>query len=294
MKVVLTCCLLFALLVPAAAQAAPDRTPPTTPTGLRVVSVTEDSVTLRWNASTDNSGRIQRYVVNGIYHDGSSTTKTMTGLVPNYSVTYRVVAVDAAGNSSAPSAPLTATTARDTTAPTAVTGLRVTGVTPSSVSLAWNAAYDRWSLSYVLSDGSTASATSATVRGLAPGSTHTFSVRARDTAGNLRAVSNAVTVTLPSTDDTTAPAPPSNLTATDARDNCGGNLLTWTQPEAGLDYQIFLGSALYARVSGTGFAYLYTLSGTNTWTVVAVDAAGNRSAPSNPATVTVVADVDLC
>ena len=154
---------------PRAAQAARDRTPPSVPTGLRVVSVTEDSVTLRWNASTDNSGRIQRYVVNGIYHDGASTTKTMTGLVPDYSVTYRVVAVDAAGNSSAPSAPLTATTARDTTAPTAVTGLRVTGVTPSSVSLAWNAASDRWSLSYLLSDGSTASGTSATVRGLAPG-----------------------------------------------------------------------------------------------------------------------------
>jgi hypothetical protein len=28
--------------------------------------------------------------------------------------------------------------------------------------------------------------------------------------------------------------------------------------------------------------------------VVAVDAAGNRSAPSNPATVTVTADADLC
>ena len=31
--------------------------------GLRVVSVTEDSVTLAWNASTDNSGSIHAYVV---------------------------------------------------------------------------------------------------------------------------------------------------------------------------------------------------------------------------------------
>ena len=131
MKVIPLCCALFALLAPAA-QAA-DRTPPSVPTGLRAVSVTEDSITLRWNPSTDNSGRIQRYQVNGIYHDGSSTTKTMTGLVPDYSATYRVVAVDDAGNASAPSAPLTATTAPDTTAPTAVTGLRVTGVTPSTV-----------------------------------------------------------------------------------------------------------------------------------------------------------------
>ena len=94
MKVMLLCCALFGLLAQAA-QAA-DRTPPSVPTGLRVVSATEDSITLRWNPSTDNSGRIQRYQVNGIYHDGSSTTKTMTGLVPNYSVTYRVVAVSGA------------------------------------------------------------------------------------------------------------------------------------------------------------------------------------------------------
>ena len=206
MKLVPVCCALFALLAPAA-QAA-DRTPPSVPTGLRVASVTEDSITLRWNASTDNSGRIQRYVVNGIYHDGSSTTKTMTGLVPGFSVTYRVVAVDAAGNSSAPSAPLVATTAPDTTAPTAVTGLRITGVTPSTVSLAWNAAFDRWSLFYVLSDGSTASGLSTTVRGLAPGSTHTFTVRGRDTSGNTGAASNAVTVTLPASGDVTAPAAP--------------------------------------------------------------------------------------
>jgi hypothetical protein len=77
-------------------------------------------------------------------------------------------------------------------------------------------------------------------------------------------------------------------------DNCGGNILRWSEPEPGLDYEVFLGSRLYARVSGTGFAYLYTDTGTNTWTVVAVDAAGNRSAPSNPATVSVVADVSLC
>jgi hypothetical protein len=46
----------FAVLAPAASAAARDRTPPSTPTNLRVVSVTEDSITIAWNASTDNSG----------------------------------------------------------------------------------------------------------------------------------------------------------------------------------------------------------------------------------------------
>jgi hypothetical protein len=46
-----------AVLAPSA-MAARDRTPPSTPTGLRVVSVTEDSITIAWNKSTDNSGSI--------------------------------------------------------------------------------------------------------------------------------------------------------------------------------------------------------------------------------------------
>ena len=54
--------LAFALITPAAHAAWPpkprDSTPPTVPTGLRVVAATDDSVTVRWNASTDNSGKI--------------------------------------------------------------------------------------------------------------------------------------------------------------------------------------------------------------------------------------------
>jgi 3-hydroxy-3-methylglutaryl CoA synthase len=64
MKVVLGSCaalVAVALMAPSAA-AGPrpprDTTPPSVPTGLRVVSVTEDSITLAWNASTDNSGSI--------------------------------------------------------------------------------------------------------------------------------------------------------------------------------------------------------------------------------------------
>ena len=82
-----------------AAEAAKprDTTPPTVPTGLRVVAATDDSVTVRWNASTDNSGTILRYQVNGIYHAGTSTQKTISFLVPNYTLTVRVQAVDPIG-----------------------------------------------------------------------------------------------------------------------------------------------------------------------------------------------------
>ena len=121
MKLVCATLLAFVLVTPAAhagsAEEAARHDAADRPDGLRVVAATEDSVTVRWNASTDNSGRILRYQVNGVYHEGNSTQKTITGLVPNYTLTVRVLAVDPTENYSALSAPLAATTAPDVTAP---------------------------------------------------------------------------------------------------------------------------------------------------------------------------------
>nr|WP_222108454.1 carbohydrate binding domain-containing protein [Streptomyces cupreus] len=88
----------------------------------------------------------------------------------------------------------------DTQAPTAPTSLRSTGKTSSSVSLAWNASTDNVGVtSYDIYSGSnqvlTVSGTSATVSGLSPSSAYTFTVRARDAAGNASAPSNSVSVT---------------------------------------------------------------------------------------------------
>ena len=151
------------------------------------MSVTDDSVTLRWNASTDNSGTIQRYLVNGIYHEASSLTKTIGFLVPNWTQTYTVIAQDAAGNSSG-TASIVATTAPDVTPPTAPSALRLVSTnSPSSISLAWDKSTDRWAFSYqILMDGAviaSSSSTSTRLRHLPPGTTHTFTVRARDHSG---------------------------------------------------------------------------------------------------------------
>jgi len=84
--------------------------------------------------------------------------------------------------------------------PAVPTGLAVTGVTSSSASLSWTepsssdpaASYD------VYEDGSlaaTTSATSATVTGLASGSTYQFTVAAVDASGNTSAPSAAVAAT---------------------------------------------------------------------------------------------------
>lgn len=99
-------------------------------------------------------------------------------------------------------------TGPDTQPPTVPTNLRVTGTTSSSVSLAWNAATDNVGVTGydVLRSGAaplTVAGTSATVSGLNANTTYSFTVRARDAAGNLSAASSAVSATTPS-----GPPPP--------------------------------------------------------------------------------------
>ncbi|MFF4587248.1 carbohydrate binding domain-containing protein [Streptomyces sp. NPDC001388] len=88
----------------------------------------------------------------------------------------------------------------DTQAPSAPSGLTSTGKTSSSVSLSWNASTDNIGVTaYDIYRGSTqvlsVAGTSATVSGLSPSTGYTFSVKARDAAGNVSASSSPVSVT---------------------------------------------------------------------------------------------------
>ncbi len=95
----------------------PDTEPPTAPAGLGT-TVTDDDVELAWSASTDNAG-VDRYDVHRLADPsdgltaanrvGSTATLSLTDSgVPEGEWHYRVVAVDAAGNESAPSDPASA------------------------------------------------------------------------------------------------------------------------------------------------------------------------------------------
>ncbi|WP_052759728.1 discoidin domain-containing protein [Paenibacillus sp. DMB20] len=100
----------------------------------------------------------------------------------------------------------------DTQAPAAPANLAVTGVTESSVSLSWGASTDNVGVTgYEVYQGTALAAsvtgTSATVSGLSASTAYTFTVKARDAAGNVSAASNAATAT---TNDGTTP-PSGNL-----------------------------------------------------------------------------------
>lgn len=105
----------------------------------------------------------------------------------------------------------------DTTPPTAPSGLTSTGTTSSSVSLRWTAATDNVGVTgyEVLRNGSvvgTTSGTTFTDTGLASGTAFTYTVRARDAAGNLGPASNSVQVS------TQPPGPGDSITVVAAGD----------------------------------------------------------------------------
>ena len=86
-----------------------------------------------------------------------------------------------------------------------------------------------------------------------------------------------------------------------ADDFCGSNVLAWgastdnADPQSAIEYEVYLNGVLrHVTAPGLASAWLYTFEGTNTWTVVAVDRAGNSSGMSNPVTLTVRLDQSLC
>ncbi|MEV4020634.1 fibronectin type III domain-containing protein [Nonomuraea angiospora] len=88
----------------------------------------------------------------------------------------------------------------DTQNPSVPGNLRTTAKTSSSVSLAWDASTDNVGVTgYDVYNGTalatTVTGTTATVSGLAAGTSYTFTVRAHDAAGNSSGPSNAVTET---------------------------------------------------------------------------------------------------
>ena len=190
-----------------------DTTAPTTPTNLTSPSKTTTTIALSWGASTDTGGSgLAGY---NVYRNGAATptaqvtgtTFTDSGLSPNTTYTYTVRARDGAGNLSPNSNQISVTTnsnSTDTTAPTTPTNLTSPSKTASSVSLSWGASTDAGGSGLagynIYRNGAATptaqtSSTSFTDNGLAASTTYTYTVRARDGAGNLSGASNQISVT---------------------------------------------------------------------------------------------------
>lgn len=302
LRALATLVLLSSLLASSPALAAPnlaDRRPPTRPRNLRVTDFTAYSVALAWDPSFDNSGSFT-YFVHVSYGQTWAVSQTQTsfnwnfGLVPANTYSFYVDAVDGAGNRSKRSNIVTQTLLPDTTPPTAPVATLL-DVNPYEVWLEWTASTDDGPyLMYqvYVNDVPNVDAwtsRSAVVHDLTPSTTYNITVRARDFYGNnLSAPSNVLVVTTSAVDpnDTEPPPPPSNLSGTDV--SCGEVWLSWTQsfdnqtPQSGIRYEVYVNDVFDHTVIGTDRTILYaTVNGDNTFTLIAIDAAGNRSTPAH-------------
>src|SRR3989442_8214408 len=125
---------------------------PTAPPSLTAAASTGAySIALAWAAATDDVGvtgyRVERCTgaecsTFTLVATPPGTSYTDTALAPSTSYSYRVKAVDAAGNVSTASAAATASTPPDTTPPSAPTGLTATAASATQISLTWAASTD--------------------------------------------------------------------------------------------------------------------------------------------------------
>src|SRR5215213_4490889 len=199
-----------------------DTTPPTAPTNLHATSVGQTSLTLAWDASTDNSGSFS-YSVNkdgqGFAVPQGQTTFTVDWLSAGRTYTFYVTAVDRSLNTSGQSNVVMVTTLADTAAPPAPS---LTGLArgPAQVRLTWNRVVDDTStfVTYrVFANGARVTqhlnwygATDLVIRHLTPSTTYMFTVQAVDESGNT-SMSNAVTLTTEASTDVMPPSAPTNL-----------------------------------------------------------------------------------
>jgi hypothetical protein len=173
----------------------------------------------------------------------------------------------------------------------------------SQVALTWTRSTDDitwWTLGYrIFADGVPVTAhvnwygeRSVILRHLTPATTYTFAVEANDFNGNTK-MSNAVTLTTEATTDVTPPSAPTNVRIVDSF-GCPEFFVGWTQstddtdPQYAIEYEIYVNGVLSPLPVSAGvdqdFVYA-TDSGANTFTVKAVDRAGNTSEASNGVTV---------
>lgn len=270
---------------------------PTNPKNLKVNDVSSDSVSLSWEAATDNVG-VMGYLV---YRDnqliqtvtGADLAYTDNGLTEDTTYTYEVRAVDQAGNVSVASNAVTARTKLASSSPPAVPlNLKVTSVTTDSVSLSWESATDSIDvIGYIIYRDNQliqgvigAEEVAYTDIGLMEDTMYTYQVRAVDQAGNISEMSNTVTARTKPTEEILPPAAPLNLRIDDVTTNSVS--LSWQEAIDNVDvasYNVYRDDQLVQTLTGTDLTYI----------VKAVDPSGNLSEASNAVTARTKSAEDL-
>lgn len=292
-----TNCASFVLLfaTATAVEAARDRRSPTRPTNLRATDVTAWSVSLAWNPSSDTSPF--SYYVIGSHGHAMIVPQTFTscvftaGFEHRGTFTFWVFARDGAGNQSQSSNGVTVTLPQDTARPSAPV-LTVTEVGATHIALSWSSTDDGPFVFYNINkDGvvhfQETSATSGTMYYLQPDTTYTLTAQSRDNGVNWSPPSAPVVVTTdPPMNDTTPPTTPANLWGGHFGDGSTEFELMWSastdnyDPQGLIRFDVYLNGNFFAAQVGQTRLHDYGVFGENRFEVIAVDTAGNESAPA--------------
>lgn len=281
-----------------AVRTVSDTQPPSVPEGLTVINKTCTSILLSWAKSRDNI-EVKGYQV---YRDGkklvstSKTSYTNTDLIPGREYTYTLKAYDAAGNVSESSTALNVATISDTQPPSVPGALSASSPTYTSIALRWKPSTDNTDIKgyEIYCDGSRIASTSATCfvcKGLMPGKTYAFNVKAYDIASNYSTQSNGVSASTLA--DTTAPSIPDGLKAPSAAET--EVRLTWSASSDNVKvkgYEVLCDDQKIGTTGDTSYCSKGLIPGkTYAYAVRALDTAGNISGNSDTLRITTLKDL---
>ncbi len=180
-----------------------DTEAPTVPMNIVLSNITNTTIDVSWDASTDNES-VAGY---NVYVDGTltkqvtTTSVTIENLASNTTYAFSVLAKDIINNQSALSTPVNGTTLADNEAPTAPTNLVASNATDSSFKITWDAATDNVAVTEydVYLDGAfntTTTDLTYTFSGLTADTSYSSYVIAKDAVGNESTQSETVTIDL--------------------------------------------------------------------------------------------------
>ncbi|HOV27632.1 MAG TPA: fibronectin type III domain-containing protein [Pseudobacteroides sp.] len=282
-----------------------DNEPPVVPTGLVAIKKTPVSISLKWDAATDNTevAGYKLYRDGVLIKDTTSTEFTDTGLDPETSYTYTVRAYDNLKNLSIESDALEETTEKDIDAPSIPTGLKMTSVIRSqddtgkkvTVKLVWSASTDNVKVAgYEIYRDGVSIGTSDKYEYIdsdaiiTESNIYKYTVKAFDTSKNYSADSVAVTF---DNEPPTAPAELKEIGKTEK-----SVVLSWKPSTDSIGiagYEVYRDGIKV----GTSTTNSYTANGlepdkTYIFKVCAFDAQGNISDSGNEITVTTTIDTE--
>jgi len=288
--------LMFALVPLGRSNATLEAQSASAPKNLRVTNVTDWTVDLRWDAGKGKAPAsyvIQSSTGHTMTVPGSQTSATFSnGFDYNRTYSFRAYAVSSSGAWSGGSNSVTATLLRDTT-PAAKPVVSTTDIGPTHVDLAWsysdNDPSPRFDI-YVngqLREFQVAGRSKSIVF-LSPNTTYTFTVKARDSAGNWSEMSDPLVVATP-------PANPNDHEPPTSPPSFWGGIIDgdteamvfWADSSDNVTAPQHIGYLLYLNGVFDGatidpypnqFNMYLTRGIVNTIEVFAVDEAGNRSA----------------